>query len=154
LLGDNFEAEIIALVVLFQFFNSAAIVNFGSAFRQSWWRNYTLVLFYCCFFVHVSFLILADPNPYSCIFRINCGTNTTLVELGYPMPYWEIQPYNSPVGHNVLPKWFRWQLWVFVLANCLINILWERISILWIARDWAIKRTKTNPRKNRAVFKL
>lgn len=70
LLGDNYEAEIISLVIIFQFFNNAALVNFGSVFRQSWWRNYVLVIFWCCFFVSTSYLTLADPNPYSCIVSI------------------------------------------------------------------------------------
>ncbi|CAO0803749.1 unnamed protein product [Mucor circinelloides] len=154
LLGDNYEAEIISLVVLFQFFNSAAIVNFGSAFRRAWWRNYVLVVFYCCFFIHTSFLILADPNPYSCIFRVNCGTPDVLESLGYPYPWWKIEPYNSPLGHNVLPKWFRWQLWGFVLGNCLINIIWERVIVLWLVRNWAIKANRKKPKKGRALMKL
>lgn len=154
LIGDNYEAEMITLVVIFQFFNNGAIVNFGSQYRRSWWRNYILVFIWACFFTSTSYLILADPNPYSCIFRINCGTASKLVELGYPQPYWDIPDYNSPVGHNVLPKYFRWQLWGYVLANCAANIIWERICLLWVARDWAVKRTKTHPRKNRALFKL
>lgn len=139
---------------MFQFFNSGAIVNFGSQFRRSWWRNYTLVFVWLCFFISTSFIVLADPNPYSCIFRINCGSPDVLVELGYPKPTWSIPIYNSPFGHNVLPNYFRWQLWGFIVANCSATIIWERICILWIARDWAIKRTKTSPKKNRAIFKL
>ncbi|KAI7902541.1 uncharacterized protein BX663DRAFT_552451 [Cokeromyces recurvatus] len=154
LLGDNYEAEVISLVVLFQFFNSGAIVNFGSAFRRSWWRNYVLVFIYCCFFIHTSFLILADPNPYSCIFRINCGTASVLHSLGYPYPYWKIEPYNSPFGNNVLPKRFRWKLWGFVLGNCLVNIIWERVIVLWLVRNWAIKANKKKPRKGRILMKL
>ncbi|KAF7723970.1 hypothetical protein EC973_001486 [Apophysomyces ossiformis] len=154
LLGDNYEAEVISLVILFQFFNSGAIVNFGSVFRQSWWRNYVLVFIWACFFTSTSFLTLADPNPYSCIFRINCGTASELVKLGYPEPYWHIEPYNSPLGHNVLPKDFRWKLWGFILANCLANIIWERVIILWLARNWAIKKNKQNPPKNRVLMKL
>ncbi|KAI8973216.1 hypothetical protein BDF20DRAFT_881064 [Mycotypha africana] len=129
LLGDNYESEIISLVVMFQFFNNAAVVNFGGTYRQSWWRNYVLVIFYCCFFIHTSFLILADPNPYSCIFRINCGSPDVLQSLGYPYPHWDIDPYNSPLGHNVLPKRFRWALWGFVLGNSLATILWERCVV-------------------------
>jgi cation-transporting ATPase 13A3/4/5 len=139
---------------MFQFFNSGAVVNFGSQFRQSWWRNYVLVFIWACFFVSTSYLTLADPNPYSCIFRINCGSPSTLVELGYPEPTWYIEPYNSPLGHNVLPVWFRWQLWGYILGNCACNIIWERICILWLARDWAIKRKQTHPPKNRVLFKL
>lgn len=113
-----------------------------------------LVAFYCCFFVHTSFLILADPNPYSCIFRINCGTASKLVELGYPNPWWHIEPYNTPVGHNVLPKWFRWELWGFVLGNSLANIIYERVILLWFIRNWGIKKNESKPRKGRVLLKL
>lgn len=70
LIGDNYEAEIIALVVVFQFFNSAAIYNWGTIFRRAWWRNYLLVFFWTCCFISTSWLVLADPNPYSCIVSI------------------------------------------------------------------------------------
>ncbi|KAI9315868.1 hypothetical protein BX666DRAFT_2028110 [Dichotomocladium elegans] len=154
LIGDNYEAEMISLVIIFQFFHNAAVVNFGSVYRQSWWRNYVLVIFYCCFFVSTSFLTLADPNPYSCIFRINCGTASVLTDLGYPAPTWDIPPYNSPLGHNVMPKPFRYKLWGYILANLVATALWERVVVQHFLRNWAMKRNKTNPPKQRVVFKL
>ncbi|CAO3700091.1 hypothetical protein G6F70_001036 [Rhizopus microsporus] len=154
LLGDNYEAEVMSIVILFQFFNNGAVVNFGSQFRQSWWRNYVLVFVWCAFFISTSYITLANPNPYGCIFRINCGSPEALVSLGYPEPTWYIDDYNFPLKHNVLPVWFRWQLWGYVLANCACTIIWERICILWIARDWAVKRKATHPSKNRVIFKL
>ncbi|CAO3599020.1 unnamed protein product [Absidia cylindrospora] len=154
LLGDNYESEIIALVVMAQFFHNGALVNFGSVFRRSWWRNYTLVFIWCCFFVHISYLVLADPNPYSCIFRINCGTSSVLEGLGYPEPWWYIDAYNAPLGHNVLPHYFRWQLWGFILANMVATVIWERVVVLGFARSWAIKRSQAHPNKKRIVFKL
>ncbi|KAI9321607.1 hypothetical protein BX666DRAFT_1903933 [Dichotomocladium elegans] len=154
LIGDNYEAEIIALVIISQFFHNAAVVNFGSIYRQSWWRNYILVFFWCCFFVSTSYLMLADPNPYSCIFRINCGTASVLEELGYPTPYWHIDDYNSPLGHNVLPRSFRWKLWGFVLGNMLATVIWERVVMLTLVRRWVVKRNTTNPPKNRLFIKL
>ncbi|KAL0090136.1 hypothetical protein J3Q64DRAFT_1398603 [Phycomyces blakesleeanus] len=154
LIGDNYEAELLVLIIMFQFFNNAAVVNFGSIYRQSWWRNYVLVFIWSAFFVSTSYLILADPNPYSCIFRINCGTAETLVELGYPEPNWTIDPYNSPIGHNVLPKAFRWKLWGYVLANSLATVLWERVVMQHFGKKYIIRRNKTNPPKDRILFKL
>ncbi|KAG1467446.1 hypothetical protein G6F56_004412 [Rhizopus delemar] len=154
LLADNYEAEVISIVIIFQFFNSGAIVNFGSQFRQSWWRNYALVFVWSAFFVSTSYLTLADPNPYSCIFRFNCGSADTLVSLGYPRPNWYIDDYNAPLGHNVLPKWFRWQLWGYCVANCACTIIWERVCILWIGRSWAIRRKRNHTNKENAPFKL
>lgn len=155
LLGDSYECEIISLVILFQFWNNGALVNFGSDFRRAWWRNYLLVFIWCAFFVSTSYITLADPNPYGCIFRMNCGTPWVLHEqLGYPMPTWDIEPYNSAIMHNVLPKWFRWQLWAFMVANCLTNIIWERVIVQWIGRKWAIKKFGARHNRKRINFKL
>jgi len=155
LLGDSYESEMISLVILFQFFNNGALVNFGSVFRQSWWRNYLLVFIWSCFFISTSYITLADPNPYGCIFRINCGTAWVLHDqLGYPMPTWDIEPYNSAIMHNVLPKYFRWQLWGFLVANCAANAIWERVIVQWIGRKWAIKKFGAKHNKKRVTLKL
>ncbi|KAL1914669.1 uncharacterized protein VTP21DRAFT_8080 [Calcarisporiella thermophila] len=147
LIGDNFEAEVITLVVIFQFFNSGAIFNFGSTHRRAWITNIPLVIFYAILFVVGSFLILADPNPFSCLFRVNCGSADVLVAKGYPEPWWRIEPYNSPIGHNVLPHDFRWKLWGYCLANMILGLLWERLVILgpvrgWARKMWGVKRRK------------
>ncbi|KAI9496322.1 hypothetical protein BDB00DRAFT_809960 [Zychaea mexicana] len=154
LLGDNYESEVIALVIIFQFFHNAALVNFGSVYRQSWWRNYVLVVFWCCFFVSTSYMVLADPNPYSCIFRINCGTPAVLNEIGYPMPTWDVSEYNSPLGHNVMPEPFRWGLWGLILGNLAATTVWERVVVQGLMRSWVMRRNKRNPPKNRILFKL
>lgn len=77
-----------------------------------------------------------------------------LEELGYPKPYWHIEPYNSPLGHNVYPRDFRWKLWGFILGNCLATVIWERVILLGFVRNWAIKRRAANPPKGRILFKL
>ncbi|KAI8148399.1 hypothetical protein BJV82DRAFT_592002 [Fennellomyces sp. T-0311] len=154
LLGDNFESEVISMVIVMQFFHNAALTNFGSVFRQSWYRNYVLVLFWCCFFTSTSYIILADPNPYGCIFRINCGTDTVLESLGYPKPSWYIDEYNSPIGHNVMPHSFRWGLWGLIVGNMVATVIWERFIVQGLIRRWAINRNKRQPPKNRILFKL
>ncbi|KAI8060119.1 hypothetical protein BC940DRAFT_337870 [Gongronella butleri] len=154
LIGDNYEAEIISLVAMTQFFHNAFIVNFGSVHRRHWYRNYLLVFIWCCFFVFISYLTLAPPNPLGCIFRINCGDPAILEQMGYPTPWWYIEPYNSPLGHNVLPVWFRWQLWGYMIANMVAVVIWERFVVLGVARKWAIKRAQRNPDPKRIRFKL
>ncbi|ORX58219.1 hypothetical protein DM01DRAFT_1319021 [Hesseltinella vesiculosa] len=154
LIGDNYEAEILSLVIMAQFFHNGFLVNFGSVHRRSWYRNYLLVFIWCCFFIHVSYLTLADPNPYSCIYRINCGSADVLESLGYPAPWWGIEPYNSPLGHNVLPKSFRWKLWLFIVGNLIATTVWERVIVLGLGRSWALKRIKKNPDPKRIRFKL
>jgi predicted P-type ATPase len=69
LLADNYEAEVLALVCLFQFINNAATFNFGYKFRQSFWRNYILVFLWLLYIAIVSHWTLADPNRFGCLFR-------------------------------------------------------------------------------------
>ncbi|RUP43442.1 hypothetical protein BC936DRAFT_137179 [Jimgerdemannia flammicorona] len=123
LIGDNYEAEVIALVVVFQFFNSAAIYNWGIIFRRAWWRNYLLVFFWAACFVSTSFLVLADPNPYSCIvgaifkplfyfcartkhsknYRDRSRIFTDSIRFSHPGPIFPILPVPHQLRHGLGP---------------------------------------------------
>ncbi|KAI8871686.1 hypothetical protein GQ42DRAFT_161851 [Ramicandelaber brevisporus] len=145
LLGDSYEAELIGIVCLFQFIHAAAVFNFGSKFRGSWWRNYLLVILYTGMMAIVSIFTLADPNAFSCWFRVNCGSADVLVQLGYPRPTWTIQDYNTPLGHNVMPQSFRWKLWGYCVSMCALTILWEYLVVIGpvgkaISRWWYARR--------------
>ncbi|PIA13352.1 hypothetical protein COEREDRAFT_49342, partial [Coemansia reversa NRRL 1564] len=144
LLGDNYEAEIISLVCLFQFINGAAVYNFGYRFRRSWYTNYLLVFLYCAFMAAVSVLTLAGPNRFGCLFRINCGNTNVLNSLGYSADSIHIDDYNSPIGHNVLPHRFRWTLWALCVTNVIVCLAYEKLVVLGpvgrCVRRWWIKR--------------
>ncbi|KAK9759856.1 hypothetical protein K7432_016686 [Basidiobolus ranarum] len=135
LLGDNYEAEVIALMALFQFVNSAFIFNLGYRFRARWYRNYALIFLWAAFVVIVSYIGLADPNRFGCLFRINCGDPDRVAELGYDRPNWYIETYNLPQGYNVMPIDFRWQLWGIGIANMVLGVLWQ-IVILGSVREY------------------
>lgn len=62
LLGDSFEADILTFVSLFQFVNAALIFNYGSAFRQAWYRNYLLLFLWALFVAIVSYWELAGKK--------------------------------------------------------------------------------------------
>lgn len=86
-----------------------------------------------------------DPNRFGCLMRINCGNADVLQSLGYPRPDFYIEPYNNPLGHNVLPKTFRYQLWVYSIVNMCIVHIWERFFVLgpirqWIRQKYPLKR--------------
>ncbi|KAJ3396598.1 hypothetical protein HDU92_002546 [Lobulomyces angularis] len=130
LLGDNYEAAVLGLMVLFQFINSAATVNFGYKFRASWYKNYTLVIVYFLEMAFVCFLVLAGPNPVGCFFRINCGSVNILEKEFNIKPYWEIPQYNNIAGHNIIPEYFRTTLLILGLTNSLLNILFERLVVI------------------------
>ncbi|KAK9760648.1 hypothetical protein K7432_015125 [Basidiobolus ranarum] len=154
LLADSYEAEVIAIVCLYQFINAAAVFNFGYKFRQSWWRNYVMVFMYTAMMAFVSVLTLADPNRMSCFFRINCGTPSILVEEGYPAPTWSMEDYNSAIGHNVMPHTFRWILFVYCLINCAVNILGEYFIVLGPLGAWIKNKYPSKARRNHIKFKL
>lgn len=147
LLGDGYEAEIIAIVCLFQFINNAAVFNFGYKFRQPFYKNYALVFLWLLYFAIVSYWTLADPNRFGCLFRINCGTPSVIEANGYSVPPVYIEPYNTPLGHNILPSNFRWRLWGLILGNMATTLAWERLVILgpvheFLARKYPVDRLK------------
>lgn len=147
LLSDNYEGEILALVCLFQFINNAAVFNFGYKFRQSFYKNYTLVALWLLYLIIASYWLLADPNPFGCLFRFNCGTPQVLQQIGYTPPSISITPYNTPLGHNVMPREFRWKLWGLIMGNLLTALAYEKFVVLgpvhdFLAKTFPIKRLK------------
>ncbi|KAK4515331.1 AdoMet-homocysteine methyltransferase [Mucor velutinosus] len=130
LLGDSFEADVLTFIALFQFVNCAMVFNYGYIFRQRWYRNYFLIVVWAVFISIVSYWELADPNRFGCLMRLNCGNPDVLVSLGYERPSFYIEPYNNPLGHNVLPKSFRYQFWAYSIVNMLVVHVWERFVIL------------------------
>ncbi|RKP09111.1 hypothetical protein THASP1DRAFT_14697, partial [Thamnocephalis sphaerospora] len=140
LMGDNYEAEMIACITLFQFLTAAAAYNFGHHFRRAWWRNYLFVGAWCAILALLSYIVIAPPNPVGCLFRINCGDPDVLVDLGYPQPSWTIERYNSPLGHNVMPEHYRWLIWGYAMINMACGIAFERFVVLGPARRWAMRR--------------
>ncbi|KAJ1663443.1 hypothetical protein IW140_005008 [Coemansia sp. RSA 1813] len=151
LLGDNFEAEVISIVCLFQFVNGAAVYNFGYRYRRTWLTNYILVVLYCGFMAAISVLTLANPNRFGCLFRINCGDPDSLVGLGYSRPTWSISEYNSPNGNNVLPHRFRWTLWALCVVNIVLCLAYERLVVLGpagrFAKRWWARQHASSSRK-------
>ncbi|CAO3683791.1 unnamed protein product [Rhizopus stolonifer] len=140
LLADNYEAEVLALVCLFQFINNAAVFNFGYKFRQSFYRNYALVFLWLLYFAVFSYCLLADPNRFGCLFRFNCGTKSVLEQEGYSVPSTYIEPYNTPLGHNVMPSDFRWKLWGICLGNCLATLAYEKLVVIGPVHTFLSKR--------------
>ncbi|KAG5455667.1 MAG: hypothetical protein BJ554DRAFT_4834 [Olpidium bornovanus] len=132
LLGDNFEAEVIGLVALFQFINSSIPFSFGYRFRAAFYRNWVHLAMYTGMMGFASFLVLAGPNRLSCVFRVNCGSAKYLEANGYGGGWDEAVNgvYNNPWEHNIMPVNFRIKLFVYILANCAANILYERFVVL------------------------
>ncbi|KAI8063241.1 hypothetical protein BC940DRAFT_369931 [Gongronella butleri] len=147
LLADNYEAEVLALMCLYMFINNAAVFNFGYKFRQSFYKNYLLVFLWLLYLAFVSYWTLADPNSFACTFRMNCGTKSVLQKYDYSPPSTYIEPYNTPLGHNVMPWNFRWKLWGLAMGNVCTTLLYERLVILgpvhaYLAKKFPVDRLK------------
>ncbi|OMJ09096.1 putative cation-transporting ATPase 13A3 [Smittium culicis] len=154
LLGDNYEAETLSILLLTQFVNAAGVFNLGYRFRQSWYKNYLLVFFYTLFLTIISFVCLADPNWLGCLFRINCGDPDVLVSLGYKRPSFKISNYNSPIGHNVFPREYRIKFWLYALCNVLIVFLFEFLVVLGPVGRFIKKRFAKPSSTNDDLIKL
>jgi cation-transporting ATPase 13A3/4/5 len=140
-LADNYEASLISIFIIFQIFSAAAAINIGSRYRQGSFKNWTFVAIYIVCTCFICYIILADPNPIGCLFRINCGTKESLLSLGYTVNFNAPAVYHSEFGHNVFPRHFRnWILGVCAL-NLFVLLLWEGLVIQgpvrrWLARKW------------------
>ncbi|CAO3615556.1 unnamed protein product [Mucor hiemalis] len=140
LLADNYEAQMLAIVCLFQFINNAAIFNYGYKFRKSFWRNYSLIFLWLLYFAIVSYWTLAPPNRFGCLFRVNCGTPEVLQQMGYEVPPVYIEPYNVPLGHNVMPWDFRWKLWGLCVGNMAAGLIYEKLVVIGPVHSFLAKR--------------
>ncbi|KAJ1731662.1 hypothetical protein LPJ61_002427, partial [Coemansia biformis] len=140
LLGDNYEASILSFVATYQFINNGFVVNFGYRFRAGWYRNYALLAVWAFLVAFVSYMLLADPNRVGCAFRLNCGSPSALVALGYKRPTWSIEPYNSALGHNVIPRDSRYRLWGFCLGNMAAANAWQVLVVNGPVRNFLRKR--------------
>ncbi|KAJ2721012.1 hypothetical protein GGI07_004251 [Coemansia sp. Benny D115] len=140
LLGDNYEASILSFVSAFQFINNGFVVNYGYLHRAAWYRNYTLLVVWAFLMAFMSYVLLADPNRVGCAFRLNCGTDSVLESIGYPMPTWKIEPYNSPLGHNVIPRGSRYKLWGYCLGNMAASNFWQVVVVNGPVRNILRKR--------------
>ncbi|KAJ2458779.1 hypothetical protein GGF42_001860 [Coemansia sp. RSA 2424] len=141
LLGDNYEASILSFVSTFQFITNGFVVNYGYLYRARWYKNYALLVVWGFLMAFVSFMLLADPNRVGCAFRLNCGTASVLEDLDYKTPTWSIEPYNSPLGHNVIPLASRYKLWGYCLGNMAAANLWQLFVVNGPVRTLFRKRT-------------
>lgn len=141
-LADNYEASLISTFIIFQIFSAAAAINLGSRYRQGSFKNSAFMGVFVVCMCLISYIILADPNPIGCIFRINCGTRESLLSLGYSVNFDAPKVYHSEFGHNVFPRAFRnWILGICAL-NLFILLLWEGLVIQGPVRRWVARKFK------------
>lgn len=145
-LADNYESSATGILVCFQIIHAAAVFNLGSKYRGGFFRNTVFLLIYSLLFGILSFILLANPNPFGCLFHINCGTQTSLASIGYPGAWWAPLEFFSASGNNVMPTQFRWALWGICIANLLFLLAYEYVVILGpVRRRLAVSHARKNP---------
>eukprot|EP00463_Aulacantha_scolymantha_P002491 TRINITY_DN323_c0_g1_i4.p1 TRINITY_DN323_c0_g1~~TRINITY_DN323_c0_g1_i4.p1 ORF type:complete len:357 (+),score=37.39 TRINITY_DN323_c0_g1_i4:286-1356(+) len=147
LMADNWEGETLGFVVFYQVFTCAAMNNFGSYFRQAWWKNYQFVLTFLLAWITLTCLLFLDPNPLGCWLRFNCGDPEVLrKELNTNYAYsFTGDKFNNPLGHNVFPSDFRVKLFFYCLGNSAVVTIFFLIVILGPVREcarmkWPLKK--------------
>ncbi|KAI7824973.1 hypothetical protein BX661DRAFT_206461 [Kickxella alabastrina] len=140
LLGDNYEAAIMTYIVMYQFINNGFLVNYGYLYRRPWYRNPFLLAVWSVLIILISYAQLAPPSRLSCTLRLNCGNPDVLESLGFDRPTWNIEPYNSPIGHNVLPTYAKWTLWGYSIGNMVASNLWQVLVVYGPVRTFLRKR--------------
>ncbi|KAJ3321500.1 hypothetical protein HDU76_014084, partial [Blyttiomyces sp. JEL0837] len=156
-LADNFEGEVTGLLGTFQIIHGAAVFNIGSTYRAGFFRNPVFIAIYVSIIALLSIITLADPNPISCLFHVNCGTPEALAKLNeltgtsYKTDFIGIPSvYHSFVGHNVMPMEFRVKLWVLAMINLVVLVAWEwgvvlKFGRMIAKRTWPLKRLVYKP---------
>lgn len=81
--ADNYEAETIGVITMYQFVNSAAVVNLGGDFRAPWIKNYSLILLWLIYLGGVSYLLFANVTWLTSVMRMNTGDESWLLKNGY-----------------------------------------------------------------------
>ncbi|KAJ1569337.1 hypothetical protein HK405_006484, partial [Cladochytrium tenue] len=140
-LADNFEGEVTGILGMFQIVNAAFAFNIGSRYRAGWLSNWVFLLAWGAVVALLSCITLLDPNPVGCLFHVNCGTSAALARLNrdastsYRTDFYGVPSiYHSFAGHNVMPAWFRWQLWALAMGNLLTLALFEGVVVLGVGR--------------------
>ncbi|KAJ2995705.1 hypothetical protein HDV02_000543 [Globomyces sp. JEL0801] len=136
-LADNYEGAILGVLTMFQILHSSCVFNLGNKYRQGFWKNRIFILAYATGCALLSGLVLSDPNALTCLFHINCGTEESLINLGYVVNFITPSEYFNNIGHNVIPVQFRWVILVFAFFNLLALLFWEKVVILGPVRQFA-----------------
>lgn len=90
--------------------------------------------------VHKFFIEIFANMLFLHQFRFNCGTKEVLTQFGYTPPPTNVERYNTPIGNNVMPVEFRWQLWGLVMGNLLAGMFYERVVVLGPVHTYLSKR--------------
>ena len=109
--------------------------NFGYEFRQGYFRNYWFVLVSTTFaFIH--FYACMVPGSLSCLFRINCDNEDTVIGVTTR----ERVPIQNPFNTTLMPEEFRVTLLIIMLVNLATIMSYEYFVVNGLRQHWAKKK--------------
>jgi hypothetical protein len=132
--GDNYETQVLFLVIGGQFISSAMAFNFGYEFRKGWYHNYVFVVFaalYC--FMHLYIILV--PGKLSCVWRVNCVNENTSRPITSDEPF----PIQNPFNTTIMPYNFRVQILLLVIFNAIAIAGYEYLVVNGIRRRRSCK---------------
>ena len=141
-IGDNYEAQTLFLVLGYQMISTAMAYNFGYEFRAGWLRNKVLVGL-VCFFTLIHVYVILVPGKLSCIWRVNCETDNVL----YSFSAGRVLPIQNPFHTTLMPEEFRWTLLTLIAINTVLVMCWD----YFVVNGWR-KRMARRKRERRVQF--
>lgn len=145
IIGDNYESQVIFLVIGYQFVSSAMSYNFGYEFRASWFLNHWFVGV-VVFFTLLHFYITLVPGTLSCVFRVNCRNENVVRSVSTFSAY----PIQNFWNTTEMPSSFAVTLIVFMILNSATVVVWEYFGVNGTRKRYARKH-REEPRLFKAT---
>ncbi|KAH8739910.1 P-type Atpase 3 [Cryptosporidium ryanae] len=98
---------------------TALCYTMGFQFRKPFYTNPIIFVSIVANFIVYSVLIFTGPNPFTCMFRVNCDVDNikkSVIKLfGFTLLNPSSRPFSGPTGSNIMP--FSWKV-----EFCLISL--------------------------------
>jgi magnesium-transporting ATPase (P-type) len=119
-IGDNYEAQTLFIMMAYQLIATAVTYNFGYEFRASWFRNKWFVILVAIFTALHVFVILV-PGTISCLFRMNCSNEHVLPSVAT----WKRFAIQNHWNTTLMPVGYRFTMLILIALNTLAVVCWD-----------------------------
>ncbi|KAK6589290.1 P-type ATpase3 [Cryptosporidium xiaoi] len=143
---DNIEFVSCWVYSSIQILTTALCYTMGSQFRRPFYKNPIVLISILINIVVYSVLIFTGPNPFTCMFRVNCDVDNikrSVIKLfGITIIDPSSRPFSGPIDSNIMP--FGWRI-----EFCLISLTTSFFTFLLFSLITRHKEEcKTSIKKN------
>ncbi|XP_024527352.1 probable cation-transporting ATPase 13A4 [Selaginella moellendorffii] len=143
-LGDNWESTVLFFTMYFQFITSAFVFSFGSKFRKTVFKNFSLMVSYWSLIAVCSCLLLLPHNKFTEVWHV---ASEQFNRANPASPVWASYQKNGGQPSPAMSFDFRFKLWWIILASLAINIAWQKVVVEGpLARILAAKYPSKRPK--------